>query len=88
MTVKFTESTRQVGSFFYNNQTAQISGPADYMTTRFQERMTKIYAGKDTVVNYGLSQGQEIISLILVSLQTDYAAFLGMKSFNTQEVKS
>lgn len=82
MTVKFTKTSRQVGSFFYNNQTAQISGPADYMTNRFQEKMTKIYAGRDTVVNFGLGQGQEIISLILVSLQTDYAAFLGMKSFS------
>ncbi len=76
-----TEKTRQVGSFSYNNETGLISGPADYMTTRFQDRMSDIYAGRNAVVNYGLSEGREIISLVLVSLQTDYSAFLGMKSF-------
>lgn len=76
-----TETTRTVGSFIYTNETGQISGPADYMNTRFKDRMTKIYAGQDSVVNYGLSDGREIISLVLVSLQTDYASFLGMKSF-------
>ncbi len=78
-----TEKSRQVGSFSYNNETGLISGPADYMTTRFQDRMSDIYAGRNSVVNYGLSEGQEIISLVLVSLQTDYAAFLGMRQFNT-----
>lgn len=85
MTVNITTKSRQVGSFFYNNQTAQISGPAEYMTTRFQAKMEKIYAGRDTVVNFGLGQGQEIISLIMVSLQTDYAAYLGMKSFSVNQ---
>lgn len=85
MTVNINPSTHQVGSFFYNHQTKEISGPADYMADRFQDRMEKIYAGRDAVFNYGSANpvqgGPDAVSLVLVSLQTDYAAYLGMKSF-------
>jgi len=82
-----TEKTRQVGSFSYDHQTGQIAGPADYMGSRFQDRMSDIYAGRDAVFNYGSANpvqgGPDAVTLVLVSLQTDYAAFLGMRQFNT-----
>ncbi len=96
MTVKINSTTHQIGSFFYNQETHQISGPADYMADRFSDRMAKIHAGQDAVFNFGSQRGItthggakfDVVSLVMVSLQTDYAAYQGMKNFANREVTS
>lgn len=75
------KGTNKVGAFTYDHKNGQVQGPADYMAERFQQRMEAIYAGRDAVFNFGSREGRDAVSMVLVSLQTDYAAFQGMKSF-------
>lgn len=60
----------------------EIEGPADYMASAAYRRcMGKIGRGQSAVVNYGISEGRDLAALIAVALQTDYAGWLGMRSF-------
>ncbi len=67
-----------VGRFSYNAESGTVSGPADYMNSpQYSERMEKIYAGTCAVFN--MNPSPDVYLRVLVSLQTDYAAFQGMK---------
>jgi cell division septum initiation protein DivIVA len=70
---------RTVGRFTYSAGT--VSGPAAYMAERYEARMAEINAGRDTVTNMGLAQHGDTVLAVLVSLQTDFAAWAGMRSF-------
>ena len=77
-----TTEPRTVGRFTFDPATEKISGPVDYMTDAYPARIEKIEAGKDVVTTKGYElNGGDIILAILVSLQTDYAAYAGSKSF-------
>lgn len=81
----------EVGRFVYENGT--VSGPAEYMKERGFDRLRKIEAGDDVVVR--VAMGGEpypgswigrretgcpnVETAVLVSLQTDYAAWAGAK---------
>lgn len=69
------------GRFRFDAGSGQISGPADYMRERYQERMQAINAGRDSVANMGLAMHRNVVMAVLVSLQTDYAAWAGMREF-------
>lgn len=56
-----------------------LRGPADYMRESGDARLAKIHAGTDLVFNAGLAQGSDVETALLVSLQTDFAAWHGMK---------
>lgn len=61
-----------------------VSGPAEYMREQGFERIKKIERGEDVVFNMGaggLSPSPEVA--LLVSLQTDYAGWVGLREFNT-----
>lgn len=67
-----------VGRFTFDPTTNEISGPADYMNSEsFSRRMKDINTGIDPVFNMNPSPDMGL--KVLVSLQTDYAAFQGMK---------
>ncbi len=68
----------KVGRFSFDPTTRDISGPADYMNSEsFSKRITAIEAGTDMVFN--MNPSPDFGLRVLVSLQTDYAAFQGMK---------
>ena len=70
-----------VGAFTFEG--GIVSGPAAYMAERGNARLDNILAGGDTVFNAGTRfapQGTSVATLVLVSLQTDYAAWLGAQS--------
>lgn len=77
----------EVGSFTFDRETSQISGPADYMSERFSERLAEIEAGRCTVFNYGAAHigepgfAESIEVALLVAIQTDYAGWHGSKVF-------
>ncbi len=67
-----------VGRFIYEDGT--LTGPAEYMRERGDARLAKIVAGEDVVFNFGAMSGRgDTITLVLVSLQTDYAGWLGTR---------
>jgi hypothetical protein len=78
-----TEGTKTVGRFSYDYASGTVSGPADYMRRYGNARLRNIEQGQDAVVSMGYRVAQErgespdIVTLILVSLQTDFAAYLG-----------
>lgn len=67
-----------VGAFTYADGT--VTGPAEYMDERGEARLAKMLAGEDTVFNAGVRfHGGDTATLVLVSLQTDFAAWKGMR---------
>ncbi len=70
------------GRFSYDPATGAITGPAEYMASEsYARRMAAITGGQDAVTSFGYSQHGDAIKAVLVSLQTDYAAWAGMRDF-------
>ena len=70
------------GRFSYDPETGAITGPAEYMQSEhYARRMAAITEGRDAVAGFGYSQHGNLIQAVLVSLQTDYAAWMGMRDF-------
>ena len=70
------------GRFSYDPATGAITGPAEYMNSEhYARRMAAITEGRDAVAGFGYSQHGNLIQAVLVSLQTDYAAWKGMRDF-------
>jgi hypothetical protein len=86
-----TTKTITVGRFTATVDGAALSieGPADYLASaQYRACMRRMETGQSAVFNYGLSQGQDMNTLILVTLQTDYAGFKGIEQMCGQAVRS
>jgi len=71
------------GRFSFDPGTGMITGPAEYMNSEdYTRRMAEITGGRDMLTNFGYSQHGDVIKAALVSLQTDYAAWAGMREFD------
>ncbi len=68
------------GRFSYDPATNAITGPAEYMQSEsYARRMAAITEGRDSVTSFGYSHHGDAIKAVLVSLQTDYAAWAGIR---------
>ena len=69
-----------VGEFTYAD--GVVSGPAEYMRERGNDRIERILEGSCSVFNAGarFSAGVGVATLVLTSLQTDYAAWKGLQA--------
>ena len=68
------------GRFSYDPATGAITGPAEYMESEhYARRMAAITEGRDAVTGFGYCQHRDVIKAVLVSLQTDYAAWAGIR---------
>lgn len=71
------------GRFSYDPETGAVTGPAGYMRSEhYARRMAAITGGRDAVAGFGYAQHGDLINAVLVSLQTDYAAWEGMREFD------
>ena len=78
MSTTATAKTTTVGRFTFNPETGSIAGPAGYLQSgKLESVMDKIHSGQSTVLNAGRQLGHGVINLILVAIQTDYAAWAG-----------
>lgn len=77
------QTTKTAGRFSFDPATGKISGPAAYMNERYAARIARINSGRDTVANMGFAQHGDTVLAVLVSLQTDFAAWAGMREFET-----
>ncbi len=68
---------KRVGAFAIDN--GVISGPANYMKERGNEKLKRITGGEDVVFNASLLQSPDVETGVLVALQTDYAGWLGQR---------
>ncbi|HPA16137.1 MAG TPA: hypothetical protein PLU30_00220 [Verrucomicrobiae bacterium] len=70
------------GRFSYDPATGAVTGTAEYMGSEsYARRMAAITEGRDTVTSFGYCQHGDVIKAVLVSLQTDYAAWKCMRDF-------
>ena len=70
-------ATKTVGKFTYNEETRVVTGPKVYMESgRYDQVVHDCVAGLNTVFNYG-GGNNDTLSLLLVCIQTDYAAWAG-----------
>lgn len=67
----------EVGAFTYEN--GVLTGPVEYMAERGNARLDRILSGQDAVFNFGCTRAPSVEQAILVSLQTDYAGWKGMR---------
>lgn len=70
-------TTKTVGQFTYAN--GQLSGPAEYMREQGNARVDSILAGTDVLFNMGREFQPDSVTLLLVTLQTDYAGWKGTR---------
>ena len=67
--------------FRFDDATGSISGPAEYVgSPRFAEFKAQVEAGRSAVINCA-PPGVPVGRLIEVAFQTDYAGWLGLKTF-------
>lgn len=75
-------TTKTVGKFTFDHATGSVEGPADYMADRGFARIASIEAGDDPVFNMNPNSAYDPALGMMVSLQTDYAGWNGMRQFN------
>jgi hypothetical protein len=75
------KALKSAGRFSFDPATGNVTGPSEYMAERYDARMEQINAGRDSVANMAISMHGDVVLAVLVSLQTDYAAWAGMRSF-------
>ena len=65
-------------------KTGSVEGPADYMNSEsFRETARKINDGSHVLIG-AAPVGTPVDALICTILQTDYAAWLGMRAFSVR----
>jgi len=83
------DSTVTVGEFTYDPTTGEITGPAAYMrSTDFADWKRRFHAGNDPVFRVGVTESPSIEVAMLVSIQTNYAAWHGYQTMFPKEVRS
>ena len=70
-----------IGRFTLDTETFAIEGPADYMAARYRAKIADIEAGRCSAFNAGCTLSPTKGHALLVSLQTDYAGWHGMRDF-------
>ncbi len=71
---------KQVGQF--SIESGVLSGPKQYMEEKGRARLERILTGEDVVFNASLFYSPDAETGILVSMQTDYAGWLGQKELS------
>lgn len=77
-TRKQAQVKKQVGQFTLFEH-GSLEAPTLYWDEQGRNRLAKILSGQDTVFNMGASLSPDLETAILVSLQTDFAAWKGSK---------
>ena len=66
-----------VGKFKYAD--GKLSGPESYMLEQGNKKLDSVLAGNDALFNQSAHYSPDLITAILVWMQTDYAAWKGYK---------
>jgi hypothetical protein len=75
--------TKTVGRFTYDTATGSLTGPKEYVESeQYRNLIRNIEAGQSYVFNYGAGRpGADVVTALLVTVQTDYAGWHGSKVF-------
>jgi hypothetical protein len=78
-----TGSITKVGEFTFDTATSTVSGPAKYMrSSEYAACVRSIENGTSHVFRAGVEHSPSVEVALLVTIQTDYAGWHGMQSFN------
>jgi len=69
----------EVGQFKIETRTGTIEAPAEYMNEQGNAKLDRILEGRDQVFNMSSHLSPNLHTAILVALQTDFAAWRGMR---------
>lgn len=72
--------SKTVGRFTFDSADGTISGPAEYMRAQGNARIARIEQGGSEADRMIIANAPDVITGILICLQTDYAAFAGYKA--------
>lgn len=76
-------TTIEVGRFSFDTATGELAGPAEFMKSRdFADWKRRFAAGADVVFQAGLEHSPSAEVAMLVSVQTCFAGWHGMETFN------
>ena len=78
----------EVGRFRFDRETQTLEGPADYMREQGNAKVDRIVRGDDVAFNMTCHLSPDIETAILIHLQTDYAGWHGMKSFQAMRERA
>ena len=70
---------KTVGQFTYDEKTGTVVGPKQYMDEQGSAKLDRILSGNDVVFNMGATRSPDVITALLVAMQTDYAGWKGTK---------
>jgi hypothetical protein len=70
-------NTKMVGRFSLDPSTGTLEGPAEYLKERGDALVKAILDGTDAVFTATARYSPDVVTAILVRLQTDYAAWAG-----------
>lgn len=77
-----TNTIIEVGRFTYDTETSVITGPAAYMqSVEYRRCIAKIEDGTSVVFNAGMEHSPNLETALLVTIQTDFAAWHGYQQF-------
>ena len=68
---------KTVGRFTFHGADSTISGPAAYMKAQGNARLAQIERGGSVADQMIIERAPDVVTGILVVLQTDYAAYAG-----------
>ena len=75
-------SSKTVGRFTFDDADGTISGPAEYMKAQGFARIARINEGALSEADRRIiAAAPDAVTGILVALQTDYAGWIGYKSY-------
>lgn len=73
-----------VGQFTFDPETSTVSGPAEYMRSdEYKRCIAEIEVGASAVFRAGVEYSPSVEVALLVTIQTDYAGWLGMQTFRS-----
>jgi hypothetical protein len=74
---------KTVGSFTYDSEAGTISGPESFMrSAEWSRTQARIASGSDVVLRECLVRAPDAYTGLLVFVQTVYAGWHGMETFN------
>lgn len=83
MTTTQTHEVITVGSFTFDPNTSEVSGPAEYMRSdEYARCIASIMDGTNHVFRAGMEHSPTAEVALLMTIQTDYAGWHGLQTFN------
>lgn len=74
-----------VGQFTFDSATSEVSGPADYIRSdEYARCIRSIENGTNHTFRAGMEHSPSLEVALLVTIQTNYAGWYGLKTFNAR----